>query len=157
MALLKREGKEVEPADIFSRFDRMFDEWMRSGPFHGALESLPWMHDMIRIDEFREDSTLVVRAELPGIDPDQDVDLTVGDGMLHISAQRRTEEKEEEGKGFLRREMRYGSFSRTLPLPEGVTESDVSANYKDGILEVRISLPESVVSKEPKQIPVRKG
>lgn len=157
MALLKREGKGVEPTDVFSRFDRMFDEWTRSWPFHGALESrLPWMQDVIRVDEFREDSTLVIRAELPGIDPDRDVELTVGDGMLHISAERRTEDKEE-GKGYLRREMRYGSFSRTLPLPEGVADSDVSASYQDGILEVRVSLPESVVSKEPKQIPVRKG
>jgi len=114
------------------------------------------MRDVICVDEFREDSTLVVRAELPGVDPEKDVELSVSDGMLHIEAQRRMEDKEE-GKGYLRRELRYGSFARTLPLPEGVTDEDVSATYKDGILEVRVSLPESVISKEPKQIPVRKG
>lgn len=159
MALLKRESREPEPLDMFSRFDKMFEEWMRSWPFpHGAVEThWPWLtHDVIRIDEFREDSTLVVRAELPGIDPDQDVELTVSEGTLHIAAQRRVEEKEE-GKGYLRRELRYGTLARTLPLPEGVSESDITASYKDGILEIRIALPETVVSKEPKQIPIQKG
>ena len=73
----------------------------------------------------------MVRADLPGIDPEKDVELTVSDGMLHIRAERREEEKREE-KGYLRQELRYGSLSRTLPLPEGVTESDITATYKDG-------------------------
>ena len=82
----------------------------------------------------------MVRAELPGIDPDKDVELTVSDGMLRIDAERREEEKTEE-KGYVRQELRYGSFARTLPLPMGVTESDITASYKDGILEVRIPAP----------------
>ncbi|HEY1319766.1 MAG TPA: Hsp20/alpha crystallin family protein, partial [Streptosporangiaceae bacterium] len=82
----------------------------------------------------------IVRADLPGINPDKDVELTISHGMLHIEAERREEEKREE-KGFLRREVRYGSFSRSLPLPEGVTEADIAASYKDGILEIRIPEP----------------
>lgn len=89
--------------------------------------------DLIKVDEYRENGTLVVRAELPGIDPDNDVELTVADGMLHIEAERRDEEKTEEIG-----ELHYGSFSRSLPLPEGVTEADVTASYKDGILEIRV-------------------
>ena len=127
--------------DIFSRFDRMFDEWARMMPFR----PVPFAHwreadDLIRVEEFREDGGLVVRADLPGIDPEKDVELTVSDGMLHIHAERREEEKREE-KGYLRQELRYGSLSRTLPLPEGVTESDITATYKDGILEIRIPAP----------------
>jgi hypothetical protein len=53
--------------------------------------------------------------------------------MLHIEAESRQEEKREE-KGYLRREVRYGPLSRSLPLPEGVTEADITANYKDGVL-----------------------
>jgi HSP20 family protein len=131
----------------------MFDEWARMMPFR-AMPFPRWLEaeDVIRVEEFREDGTLVVRADLPGIDPDKDVELTVSDGMLHIQAERREEEKREE-KGYLRRELRYGSLSRTLPLPEGVTESDIAASYKAGILEVRVPEPKG----EPaKKIPISK-
>jgi len=111
--------------------------------------------DFVRVDEYREDSTLVVRAEMAGIDPEKDVEITVSDGVLHIDAERR-EEKKDEGKDYFRRELRYGSFSRDLPLPEGVKESDVKANYKDGILEIRVPLPKAEVEKAPTKIPVAK-
>ncbi len=158
MALIRRQSKAMEPFDVFSRFDRMFDEWMRSGPFQAGSGARPsWLgQNVIRVDEFREDSTLVIQAELPGIDPDEDVELTVAEGELRISAQRRTEETDE-GKGYLRRELSYGSFTRTLPLPEGVAESDVKASYKDGILEIRVALPEAAPASEPKQIKVKRS
>lgn len=93
-----------------------------------------------------------MRAELPGIDPETDVVLTVSDHTLRIDAERKEEEKVKE-KGYLRHEVRYGSFHRTLPLPEGVTEADIKASYKDGFLEVRIPAPEV----EPaKKIPIAK-
>jgi HSP20 family protein len=159
MALRKRESTSLEPLDVFSRLDRMFDEWARSWPFHGAVEAR-WPRlmpdDVIRVDEFKEDSTLVVRAEIAGIDPDKDVTLTVDNGMLRIAAERRSEETDED-KGYLRRELHYGSFSRTLSLPEGVSESDITASYKDGILEIRVPIPEPPAAPEPKRIPVAKG
>jgi HSP20 family protein len=134
--LLKREPKLVD------RFDRMFDEWVKGAPLRWPMVfGADWAtEDVIRVDEYREDGDLVIRAELPGIDPDKDVELTVSDTMLHIEAERRHEEKVEE-KGYLRHELRCGSFSRTLPLPAGVAESDVTATYKDGILEIRIPTP----------------
>ena len=138
--LMRREPRE-EAADIFGRFDKLFEEWARMLPFRPmAFPFLRGAADMIHVEEYREDGTLVVRADLPGIDPDKDVELTVAGGMLHIEAQRRQEEKRE-GKGFLRREVRYGSFSRSLPLPEGVIEADITATYKDGVLEIRIPEP----------------
>ena len=112
----------------------------------------PFMHRrdagrLIRVEQYREDGTLVIRADLPGIDPDKDVELTVSRGMLHIEAERR-EEREREEKGYLRRELRYGSLSRSLPLPEGVTGDDITATYEAGVLEVRVP--------EPKREPAKK-
>jgi HSP20 family protein len=140
---------EPRPVDVFDRFDRMFDEWMKGTPSRWPmLFGADWAtEDAIRVDEYREDGDLVIRAELPGIDPDNDVELTVSDSMLHIEAERREEEKVEE-KGYLRHELRHGSFSRTLPLPAGVAGSDVTATYKDGILEIRIPTPATEPAKK---------
>lgn len=159
MALRKRESKVPEPLDVFGRLDRMFDEWTRSWPFQGAVEAR-WPRlmpdDVIRVDEFQENSTLVIRAEIAGIDPEKDVNLTVEDGMLRIEAERRSEKREDD-KGYRRRELHYGSLSRTLPLPDGVSESDIKATYRDGILEIRVPLPELPAAPQPKRIPVSKG
>ena len=138
----------------FGRLDRMFDEWFRTLPMRRAGWEVPG-EELIRVDEFRDGDTQVVRAELPGIDPDRDVELTVADGMLRIEAQRRVEE-ETEDKGYLRHELRYGSFTRTLPVPEGADESDIKATYKDGILEIRIPIVEAAAP-EPTRIRVAKG
>jgi HSP20 family protein len=154
--LIRREHKEAEPFDVFGRFDRLFDEWTRMLPLRSPLEP-GWRHeDVIRVNEYRDGEDLVVRAELPGIDPDRDVELSVADGMLHIEAQRREEETVDE-KGFMRRELHYGRFARTLPLPEGVTESDIKASYRDGILEIRIRAPKTVPKPESKKIPIERS
>jgi HSP20 family protein len=140
--LLKREPKNLERVDAFDWFDRMFDDWTRMLPFRRPTFFGRDMatEGVIHVDEYRENGTFVVRAELPGIDPDKDVELTVSDGVLHIEAERR-EEKQTEEKSYMRHELRYGSFTRVLPLPAGVSESDVKASYKDGILEIRIPVP----------------
>ena len=151
---LKRASREQEGVDLFDRFDRMFDDWMKVLPFRRTMtfgENVV-SEGMIRVDEFQENGTLVVRAELPGIDPEKDVELTVTNGVLHISAERR-EEEETEDKGYVHRELRYGSFSRTLALPEGVSEADITADYTDGILEIRVPAPEAPPAKK---IPITK-
>jgi len=148
MPVLMRREPRGEVGEFFSRFDRMFDEWARMMPFHTVpFARWPEVDGMIRVEEFHDDGTLVVRADLPGIDPEKDLELTVADGMLRIEAERHEEEKKED-KGYLRQELRYGALSRTLPLPEGVSESDIKASYKAGILEIRIP--------EPKQEPAKK-
>jgi len=145
MAGPMRREPRGEAGELFSRFDHMFDEWMRAIPLRAVpFARWPDVDGLIRVEEFHDDGTLVVRADLPGIDPEKDVELTVADGMLRIEAERREEEKKED-EGYLRQELRYGSLARTLPLPEGVTESDIKATYKAGILEIRIP--------EPKQVP----
>jgi HSP20 family protein len=97
---------------------------------------------LLRVEEFRKNGDLVIRAEMPGIDPDKDVDIQVRDHVLEIRAER-TEREEHEGKGEYRSEFRYGSFFRTVSLPTGAKEADIKANYHDGILEVRVPIAES--------------
>lgn len=142
----------------FNRMDQMFDEWMRSLPMRRPFGvSWEWPgHEFIEVDEFREGSTEIIRAELPGIDPEKDIELTVAEGMLRIKAERRVEDKTED-RGYTRHELRYGSFVRTLPLPVGASESDIIASYKDGILELRIPVSEQVTGPEPTKIAIAKG
>ena len=97
-----------------------------------------WTADeLIKVEEGWQDGTLVVRAELPGIDPDNDVRLTVVNGRLDIEAERH-EQREVEHDGFLLREQHSGRFLRSLPLDAGVTAAAITAAYTDGLLEIHI-------------------
>jgi HSP20 family protein len=109
----------------------------------------------LRVEEYVEDDVLVIRAELPGIDPDEDVEITIADGTLHIRA-RRQEKTEHKGKEGYRSEFRYGSYARSMPLPVGTKEDDVQATYDDGILEIRVPVGEQ--AKVPAtRVPVARG
>ena len=141
------------------RWPLLRSNWFgRSWPSTAVLPPLPewWMdRDAMHLEEFREDGTLVVRAELPGIDPDRDVEITVAEGTLCIRAERR-ERHEARGDGdFYRSEFRYGQFTRTLPLPSGVGAEEVAADYTDGILEVRLPLREA--GPGPTRVAVSRG
>jgi HSP20 family protein len=118
---------------------------VRFGAWPRALLTFPglgeWFDDDFRVEEYTEDGVVVVRAELAGLDPEKDVDITIADDVLTIHAERRREEKTEE-RDYHREEMRYGAFTRTLPLPSGATPDDVTATYKNGVLEVRVPLKE---------------
>jgi len=109
----------------------------------------------LRVEEFQEGDNLVIRAELPGIDPDKDVELSVADDTLHIRAHRE-EKSEHKEKESYRSEFRYGSFDRTIPLPRGSTLDAVKASYSDGVLEVRVPM-----AKEEKvtrtRVPITRG
>ena len=133
----------------------VFEHWFGRWPDWFRRPMLVWpeaIEDMLRVDEYQENGTLVIKAEMAAIDPDKDVEITASDGTLHIAAHRRAEEKEE-GKGYFRRELRYGSFRRDLPLSEGCSESGLEASYKDGILEIRVP-----AAKEPaRKVPVQKS
>jgi HSP20 family protein len=99
----------------------------------------PWFReaDQLRIEQELTDDTLVIRAEMPGVDPDKDVEITVLNGVLRIHAERRSEEKEE-SEGRIRSEFHYGMFERTVRVPSDLDVEDVKASYQDGILEVRV-------------------
>jgi len=107
----------------------------------------------IRVEQFLDGNTLVVRAEVPGIDPEKDVDVSVAEGMLHIKAERE-EKSEQKSKTGYRSEFRYGSFTRTIALPPGAREEDVTASYRDGVLEVRAPAPEQAPASGKRKIQV---
>jgi HSP20 family protein len=110
--------------------------------------------DQFKVEEFTEGGQLVVRAELPGVDPDKDVDISIVDGNLCIRAERRHEEKIEQ-RDYRRSEIRYGSFSRVLPLPAHAKEDDIKASYRDGVLEVRAPVDEN--AGKPSRIPISRS
>jgi HSP20 family protein len=92
-----------------------------------------WPH----VEEYQDGDTRVIRAELPGVDPDRDVDITVERNVLTIEA-RREEPAEQKGKHSYRSEIRYGPSTRSFRLPAGVIEDEIRASYRNGILEIRI-------------------
>lgn len=97
-------------------------------------------HQMIKIEECKEGDALVIRAEIPGVDPDKDIQIEVIDDALVISAEK--VESHEEAAGHMHRsEFRYGSLTRSVPIPRGVDESKIGATYKDGVLEIRMVTP----------------
>ena len=95
-----------------------------------------------------EDGKFTVRTDLPGIDP-KNVDIKVVGNVLTIKGTR--EEKHETKKAdFFRREIRYGSFERSISLPEGIKAEDLKATYRDGVLELSAPMPKEAVPKEVK-------
>ena len=107
------------------------------------FEPIRGFFDDVRVEQFTEGEALVIRAELPGIDVDKDVAITVDRGRLLLAIERR-DETNAEGRGHVRSEFRYGSFHRSLMLPPGVDEHDVKATYADGILTIRMPFKEPV-------------
>ena len=114
--------------------------WVRERPF-----AWPSMWDdlatttNIRVEEYEEDGAYVIRAEAPGIDPETDIDLTLEKSLLRLDI-RRHQHKHEYKRKQHRSEFFYGSFTRIITLPRNATDKDVSAEYEDGILEVRVPL-----------------
>jgi len=140
MALVSRD-KHVVEWPTFAWPDR----WRR-------LFDLEGDEGWLRTEEFHDGDTLVVRAEMPGINPEKDVEITVGDGVVRIEA-RREEKAEHKTKRGYRSEFRYGEFAREIVLPKGSVGDDVKATYSDGILEVRVPCPEKA-QVQPHKIPV---
>src|ERR671913_2302925 len=134
--------------DMQSEMNRMFDEVFgglsrRSGRQHGD-EPTRWAPVL---DVLQDDGDIVVRAELPGV-KQEDVDITFQNGVLTISGVRQAEEQKE-GSGYYVRERRYGSFRRSMSLPQGTDESSIRARVLDGVLEVRVQGAAAV--QEPKR------
>ncbi|UNK44251.1 Hsp20/alpha crystallin family protein [Arthrobacter sulfonylureivorans] len=122
------------------------------GPFRRMFEGES-EHSMIRVEEEVKEDVLTVRAELPGIDPEEDVEITLSEGQLEISAQRR-EKTEQKDKGNYRSEFRYGSFSRLIPLPKGIKQEEITATYKDGVLEVKAPVPQAEAERPHQKIQI---
>jgi HSP20 family molecular chaperone IbpA len=126
----RRQGRAYPLPDLF--------DWIESGlPSMQGMLTMPVLHG-IRIEEQLTGGTYVVRAELPGIDPDKDVEISIEGDVLTMRAERgeKTESKH-------RSEFRYGAFTRSVRLPAGARVDETTAGYKDGILTVEVPVPEA--------------
>ena len=119
--------------------DRLFEDFFRRG---GLMRP--------SVDVVETDDTVVVKAELPGMEP-KDVDISVSGDKLTIKGERKAE-KEEKGKTFYRMERGYGSFCRTIELPASVEADKAKADYKNGVLEITLPKTEQV---KAKKIPIK--
>ena len=135
MALLMR------PEPLTADFDRLF-----TSLFDRNAAAQRWVPAM---DLVEHDDHFLLRADLPGLTED-DVNIELHDGSLTISGERKAEHKQQE-RGFYRLERQFGSFSRTLTLPEGIDGGAIKASFTNGVLEVWIPKPEE---RKPRRIPI---
>lgn len=138
--------------DVRSEIEQVFDEMFNLArrPRQAREQIAEWAPAM---DVLSRNGDLVVRAELPGIQQ-EDVDITIQNGVLTISGEHKVEQEEERGDYYVR-ERRRGTFRRSLTLPEDVDESKIHARFQDGVLEVTIE--GAVAVKEPKRIQIEGG
>lgn len=141
--------------DPLSEVNRMFDDVLggltrRPG---GRQTGAELTECAPAVDVLQREGDLVVRAELPGVSP-EDVDITLQNRVLTISGQRREEHEEQRG-GYYVKERRSGSFSRSMTVPEGVDEDSIRARYENGVLEVTIQGAAAV--REPRRIQIEAG
>lgn len=139
--------------DEMLALERRVDEVMRS--FLGTRTIFGRKPFVPPIDVYERKGDLVVRTELPGVDPAKDVKVSVREGMLVIDGERRQKEEVEE-KDFYRMETSYGAFTRRVPLPEGVDTDTITAEYKEGVLEVVVpQAAKKMEAPKAKEIAVR--
>ncbi|HXG21225.1 MAG TPA: Hsp20/alpha crystallin family protein [Methylomirabilota bacterium] len=132
--------------DMDELFNRFFGDWERAGT--------PWAPMSAgyfpRIESYVDGNTLHIKADLPGVDP-QEVEIAVEGNQLTIKGERKAQHEVKEDN-YLRQEVQYGGFARTFMLPEGVKAEHIQAAYHNGVLDVTVPLPESMVAKK---IPIR--
>lgn len=121
-----------ERRDIRFPFPELF-EWIE----HPMFGFRPF-GQIVRVEDYIIDGRYVLRAELPGIDPDKDVEVTLTEGVLHIRAEKTKTVTEPH-----RSEFAYGSLTRSVTLPSTAQMDDVKAMYKDGVLEISVGLAEA--------------
>jgi HSP20 family protein len=136
--LSQRESPSLRP-DMLERFTS-FPFWV------GSMSE----GQVMRLEDEMKDGRYIVRAELPGIDPAKDVDITVANGRLTIKA-----ERSETAGSQKRSEFSYGLFARCVALPPGADADDITATYDKGILTVSVGIPQRIQSTEEKHIPVQ--
>jgi HSP20 family molecular chaperone IbpA len=132
-----REGAvSATGAQLGSRWPEL-SQWLGGFPSWPALQPM-FGGQLIRLEDGMNDGRYEIRAELPGIDPAKDLDVTARDGVLTIRAQR-----SENTKSNGRSEFTYGSFVRSVTLPPGSNERDLNVTYRDGILTVSAGLQQA--------------
>ena len=125
--------------DELAETDRTLADFFRAfaGPWgmRTLATAAPGQRFMPTTDIFARNGDLVIRLDLPGVDPEKDVSVTYEEGELTIRGERK-EDKELNEEGYYRHESSYGAFERHIPVPPQTRESDIKAEYKDGVLEL---------------------
>lgn len=130
--------------------DRLFDDSFFRGPM-SLMQGMNGLDEgTLAVDVSRKEDKILVRASLPGFKK-EDIDIQLNEGVLSIKAEH-TEEQEDRDEHFFRRERRFGSVSRRIALPGVVSEADVNAELKDGVLTITVNVPEQA---KPKRIDIK--
>jgi HSP20 family protein len=147
MAELVRWEPKREMMSLRDAMDRLFeDAFMRPGwfaPSWGAAEVLP-------VDVYETDDQLVVKATVPGVNPDE-IEVTITGDLLTIKGEFKQEEKIEK-PNYLRQERRFGSFSRQVGLPAGANVEQAKATFENGVLTLEMPKAEAAKAKTVKVV-----
>lgn len=125
------------PFSAFASLEREMQDMLDRFGSRPLLEGFEWKPST---DIYREGDKLIVRAEIPGIDPEEELTVELKDGVLHISGEKKVEKEISEDNRYLK-ECRYGSFRRQVVLPEGVDPESIHADFDNGILMVTVPVP----------------
>jgi HSP20 family protein len=131
----KSSSDDSSLTNLRTEMNRVLDNFFRE-PFGAMTESLGWGPVGPSIDVSESDAEITLHAELPGVDP-KDLDITVTADRVTVSGEKK-ETLEKSEKSYHQKEIRTGKFTRTLALPSSVDPDHVSAEYKNGILSVRL-------------------
>ncbi len=122
--------------NLEARFPRLLPDW----PFDGETEKTP------ALESFVKDGSLVVRTDMPGVDP-KDVEVSVLGNVLTIKGERK-ESKEIKDNEYIRREVNYGAYERRITLPEGAATDKVRAQVKNGVVEITMPVGEKLAARK---------
>jgi len=140
--------------------DRLFEDFglgrgLLAPTFESGLDKLTAMAASKwspQVEVFEQDNQLVIRADLPGMTKDN-VNIDIANDAVVIRGERKSEREENES-GYYRSERSYGSFYRRIPLPEGVSAENATADFRNGVLEIKIPAAQRVEQKR-RQLEIR--
>lgn len=141
--MLRKHDTEPRTNDVWglqSDINRLFDAFM--SPFDGT-EIRNSVSPKLDIAELKD--KFEIKAELPGMD-EKDINLSIEDGVLTISGEKKAE-TEEKDKGYYLKECSYGSFSRSVRLPDNIADDKIEAKFKKGVLVIDMPKKEPATSK----------
>ena len=143
--------------------DRLFEDFGFGGGFFtpslgrelsrlGETSPSSWSP---QVEVIERGGQLIVRADLPGLTKD-DINVDINDDALVIRGERK-QEREENEEGYYRSERSYGSFYRSIPLPEGVKAENANATFRNGVLEITMPAPERAAAPQRRRLEIREG
>ena len=142
------------PVELDSPFAEFFRTLSSPWPFRPLLALAPGKHFIPTTDVYARNGSLVVKIDLPGVEP-KDIHVKVFEGELTVTGERKAA-KEVNEDGYYRKETTYGFFERHMTVPKGIKESEIKAEYDNGVLEIsmpRTTKPEDMP--KGKEIPVK--